>query len=69
MQEQHTYETTEGRTWKTGTTSTGISLGAAIAAAISWSIHHSVLWVILHGFFGWLYVIAYVLGIVDQWQE
>ena len=43
------------------TASTGISLGAAIAVAISWSIHKSVLWAIIHGIFGWLYVIYHVL--------
>jgi hypothetical protein len=35
----------------------GIGLGSAIAVAISWSIHKSILWAILHGFLGWLYVI------------
>lgn len=37
----------------------GISLGAALAVAISWSIHKSILWAIVHGFFSWLYVIYY----------
>ncbi len=47
---------------KTSTTaSTGISLGSAIAVAISWSMYNSVLWAIIHGFFGWLYVIYYVI--------
>ncbi len=36
---------------------TGIGLGSAIAVAISWSIHKSILWAILHGFLGWLYVV------------
>lgn len=35
----------------------GIGLGSAIAVAISWSLHQSILWTILHGFFGWFYVI------------
>jgi hypothetical protein len=35
----------------------GIGLGSAIAVAISWSVNQSILWAILHGFFGWLYVI------------
>ena len=34
----------------------GISLGTAIAVAISWSQNGSVLWAILHGFLSWLYV-------------
>ena len=43
------------------TKSTGISLGSAIAVAISWSMYHSVLWAIIQGIFGWLYVIYYVI--------
>ena len=46
----------------TGTaTQAGIGLGSAIAVAISWSLHQSILWAIVHGFFGWLYVIYYAL--------
>jgi hypothetical protein len=37
----------------------GIGLGGAIAVAISWSRNKSILWVIIHGLFGWLYVIYY----------
>ena len=37
----------------------GIGLGSAIAVAISWSQHQSILWAILQGFFGWFYVIYY----------
>ena len=39
----------------------GISFGSALAITISWSLHKSVLWAILHGIFSWLYVIYYVL--------
>lgn len=39
----------------------GISFGSALAIAISYTNNHSVLWAIIHGFFGWLYVIYYVL--------
>ncbi len=35
----------------------GIGLGSAIAVAISWSLNQSILWAIIHGFFGWFYVI------------
>ncbi|MBU7581272.1 MAG: hypothetical protein KAF27_12550 [Porphyrobacter sp.] len=35
----------------------GIGLGSAIAVAISWSLHQSIIWAIVHGFFGWFYVI------------
>ena len=39
----------------------GITMGSALAIAISWSTHHSILWAILHGFFSWLYVIYFAL--------
>lgn len=35
----------------------GIGLGTAIAVAISWSVNKSIIWAIVHGFFGWFYVI------------
>ncbi len=44
-----------------GASSTGISLGAAIAVAISWSHYESILWVIIHGALGWFYVIYYAI--------
>jgi hypothetical protein len=37
----------------------GIGLGSAIAVAISWSLNKSIIWAIVHGFFGWFYVIYY----------
>lgn len=37
----------------------GISLGTAIAVAISWSLHKSIIWAIVHGVFSWFYVIYY----------
>jgi hypothetical protein len=40
----------------------GITLGTLIAVLISWSVNHSVLWCIIHGFFSWFYVIYYLLG-------
>ena len=39
----------------------GISLGSAIAVTISWSLHKSLLWVIIHGLLSWFYVIYYAL--------
>jgi hypothetical protein len=39
----------------------GIGFGTALAITISWSVNHSILWAILHGIFGWLYVIYYAL--------
>ena len=42
-------------------TSAGIGLGSAIAVAISWSLNKSIIWAIVHGFFGWVYVIYHAL--------
>ncbi|MBN8500399.1 MAG: hypothetical protein J0M19_04535 [Sphingomonadales bacterium] len=39
----------------------GIGLGSAIAVAISWSLHKSILWAVVHGVLSWLYVIYYAL--------
>lgn len=38
---------------------TGITFGSALAIAISWSLHKSILWACIHGFFSWFYVIYY----------
>lgn len=38
----------------------GIGFGSALAIAISWSQHESVLWAIIQGFFSWFYVIYYM---------
>ena len=40
----------------------GISFGTALAIVISWSYNHSVLWAILHGVCGWLYVIYHLIA-------
>ena len=37
----------------------GVSFGSALAIAISWSEHHSIIWAIIHGFLSWLYVVWY----------
>jgi len=37
----------------------GIGLGSAIAVAISWSLHKSIVWAAIQGLFGWFYVIYY----------
>jgi hypothetical protein len=39
----------------------GITMGSALAIAISWSTHQSILWAIIHGFFSWLYVIYFAI--------
>lgn len=39
----------------------GIGFGSALAITISWGLHKSILWAVIQGFFGWLYVIYYAL--------
>lgn len=41
----------------------GITMGTALAMIISWSQNASVFWALFHGFFGWFYVIYYLLPI------
>jgi hypothetical protein len=38
-----------------------IGLGTIIAVVISWSRNKSILWAIIHGILGWLYVIYAIL--------
>ena len=40
---------------------TGLTLGAALAMTISWSVNKSILWAILHALCSWFYVIYYGL--------
>jgi hypothetical protein len=42
-------------------TKAGIGLGTALAVTISWSLHASIIWAIVHGILSWFYVIYYVL--------
>ena len=37
----------------------GITFGSALAIAISWSVNKSILWAVIHGLFGWFYVLYY----------
>ena len=39
----------------------GVGFGTALAITISWSVHHSIVWAIVHGFFSWLYVIYFAV--------
>lgn len=39
----------------------GCSLGSIIAVVLSYSINHSIGWAILHGLFGWFYVIYFAI--------
>jgi hypothetical protein len=33
------------------------SIGAVLAALLSWNVNHSILWALVHAFFSWFYVI------------
>jgi hypothetical protein len=39
----------------------GVSFGSALAMAISYNANQSILWAIIHGLLGWLYVIYFAL--------
>ena len=39
----------------------GVGLGSVIAVVTSWSRNESILWAILHGIFGWFYVIYFAV--------
>jgi len=39
----------------------GASFGSALAIAISYTTNHSILWAIIHGVLGWLYVVYFAL--------
>lgn len=40
-------------------TQSGLGLGSMIAVVTSWDRNKSIFWVILHGIFGWLYVVYF----------
>jgi hypothetical protein len=39
----------------------GVSFGSALAIAISYTNNHSILWAIIDGILGWIYVIYFAL--------
>ena len=38
-----------------------ISCASALEIAISWSVHHSIIWAIIQGFLSWIYVVWYAV--------
>ncbi|HEY4306985.1 MAG TPA: hypothetical protein VGM82_21115 [Gemmatimonadaceae bacterium] len=52
-----------GGVWRGGMqmAKAGVSFGSALAIVISWSVHHSIIWAIVQGFFSWLYVAYYAI--------
>lgn len=45
---------------------TGVSFGTVLAVVISWTRNRSLLLAILHGIFGWFYVIYYALFLPSE---
>lgn len=43
------------------TAEAGVGLGCVLAITISWSLHKSIVWAIVHGVFGWVYVLYYAM--------
>ena len=39
----------------------GVSMGSALAMTISWSLHKSILWAIIHGLLSWVYVLYFAV--------
>jgi hypothetical protein len=39
----------------------GVGFGSALAMVISYTAYKSVLWAIIHGLFGWFYVVYFLL--------
>jgi peptidoglycan/LPS O-acetylase OafA/YrhL len=40
----------------------GVGLGTVIAVVVSWNRNKSILWAIIHGILGWLYVIYVIIA-------
>ena len=43
------------------TVKSGVSFGSALAMVISYTAWKSIVWAIIHGLLGWIYVIYYIL--------
>lgn len=41
--------------------SAGVGLGTIIAVTLSYAVNKSIWWMILHGIFGWFYVIYHAI--------
>jgi len=46
---------------KSSTTAAGVGSGFVMAAIMSWSKVHLVSWTLLHGAFGWFYVLYHMV--------
>jgi hypothetical protein len=39
----------------------GVGFGSALAMVISYTAYKSVLWAVIHGLFGWFYVVYFLI--------
>jgi hypothetical protein len=39
----------------------GVGFGSALAMAISYNVNHSIVWAIIDGLLGWIYVVFFAL--------
>lgn len=39
----------------------GVNIGTIIAVCLSYNLNQNIWWCIIHGMFGWVYVIYYVI--------
>jgi hypothetical protein len=44
----------------------GIGIGAIVAMFVSWQQWHSIGWMIVHGIFGWFYLLFWWLGACES---
>ncbi len=44
-----------------GAARAGLTMGSTLAIVISWSVHHSIVWALIHGLLSWIYVVYYAL--------
>ncbi len=61
LKEGYSMDNTNRKETITKTVKTGIGFGSALAMVISYVNWHSVLWAMIHGVLGWVYVLYYVI--------
>lgn len=52
---------TQSRPTRTDVIREGLSMGGCLAMVLSYSVNHSILWAIFHGFLSWGYVIYFAV--------
>jgi len=44
-----------------------LGFGAVLAIVMSWTLNKSIVWAIIHGLLGWIYVVYYMI-VRDDWK-